>query len=397
MKKVVKRKKKNNRKWFVLTGIDILLVFVIAGILLFTKNPFEFHSPDTLIALSQLEVNIPKPEHRELSLLMVGDALIHGSVYKDAYQNGTYDFRPMLSLVKPITESFDLAYYNQETILGGTELGLSSYPRFNSPYEVGDAFLDAGFDLTSLATNHTLDKGEQGVLNSFAYWHDKNMITAGQYSSLEDRNQKRIYEKNGIKFAFFSYTTVTNGLLPPSGKEYLTNIYSYEKAKKDIEQVKDEVDFIIVAAHWGTEYTLKETTSQRQMAQELADLGVNLIIGTHPHVIEPVEYLNDGKTFVIYSLGNFISDQVGQDRLTGLMMAVTLSSTTYPDGNKENVVTNPKAELLYTKSTKGEKRNFKVYPYRNLDDTVLENYQETLQKYKSVVETYVKDIVWQVS
>ena len=223
------------------------------------------------------------------------------------------------------------------------------------------------------------------------------MITAGQYSSLEDRNQKRIYEKNGIKFAFFSYTTVTNGLLPPSGKEYLTNIYSYEKAKKDIEQVKDEVDFIIVAAHWGTEYTLKETKSQRQMAQELADLGVNLIIGTHPHVIEPVEYLNDGKTFVIYSLGNFISDQVGQDRLTGLMMAVTLSSTTYPDGNKENVVTNPKAELLYTKSTKREKRNFKVYPYRNLDDTVLENYQETLQKYKSVVETYVKDIVWQVS
>ena len=236
MKKVVKRKKKNNRKWFVLTGIDIFLVFVIVGILLFTKNPFEFHSPDTLIALSQLEVNIPKPEHRELSLVMVGDALIHGSVYKDAYQNGTYDFRPMLSLVKPITESFDLAYYNQETILGGTVLGLSSYPRFNSPYEVGDAFLDAGFDLTSLATNHTLDKGEQGVLNSLAYWHDKNMITAGQYSSLEDRNQKRIYEKNGIKFAFFSYTTVTNGLLPPSGKEYLTNIYSYEKAKKDIEQ-----------------------------------------------------------------------------------------------------------------------------------------------------------------
>ncbi len=109
------------------------------------------------------------------------------------------------------------------------------------------------------------------------------------------------------------------------------------------------MDFIIVAAHWGTEYTLKETKSQRQMAQELADLGVNLIIGTHPHVIEPVEYLNDGKTFVIYSLGNFISDQVGQDRLTGLMMAVTLSSTTYPDGNKENVVTNPKKQNCYTR------------------------------------------------
>lgn len=397
MKKCVKRKKQSHQKWFVLAILDFILVFVIVGILLFPKDSREIHSPDTLIALSQLEVEIPKTEHKELSLVMVGDALIHGSVYKDAYQNGTYDFRPMLELIKPITQSFDLAYYNQETILGGTELGLSSYPRFNSPYEVGDAFLDAGFNLASLATNHTLDKGEKGVLNSLAYWQDKDIITAGQYSSFESRNQKQIYEKNGIKFAFFSYTTVTNGLLPPSGKEYLTNIYSYEKAKKDIEQVKGEVDFIIVAAHWGTEYTLKETTSQRQMAQELANLGVNLIIGTHPHVIEPVEYLNDGKTFVIYSLGNFISDQVGQDRLTGLMMAVTLSSTTFPDGSKENLITNPKAELLYTKSTKKQKRNFKVYPYRNLNDTVLENYEEVLQKYKNVVETYVKDITWQVS
>ena len=393
----MKRKKQSHQKWFVLAILDFILVFVIVGILLFPKDSREIHSPDTLIALSQLEVEIPKTEHKELSLVMVGDALIHGSVYKDAYQNGTYDFRPMLELIKPITQSFDLAYYNQETILGGTELGLSSYPRFNSPYEVGDAFLDAGFNLASLATNHTLDKGEKGVLNSLAYWQDKDIITAGQYSSFESRNQKQIYEKNGIKFAFFSYTTVTNGLLPPSGKEYLTNIYSYEKAKKDIEQVKGEVDFIIVAAHWGTEYTLKETTSQRQMAQELANLGVNLIIGTHPHVIEPVEYLNDGKTFVIYSLGNFISDQVGQDRLTGLMMAVTLSSTTFPDGSKENLITNPKAELLYTKSTKKQKRNFKVYPYRNLNDTVLENYEEVLQKYKNVVETYVKDITWQVS
>lgn len=190
------------------------------------------------------------------SLLMVGDALIHSTLYQDAKTNDGYDFKPMLERIKPIASKYDLEYYNQETILGGEELGLSNYPRFNSPYEVGDAFIDAGFNLVSLATNHTMDKGEQGVLNSLAYWNkQKNILTAGSYSSFEDRDRKVIKEINGIKYAFFSYTTWTNGLSTPTGKEYLNNVYNEELVKADIERVKEEADVIIVAMHWGTEYS----------------------------------------------------------------------------------------------------------------------------------------------
>ena len=251
---------------------------------------------------------------------MVGDALIHSAVYQDAKTgNGTYDFTPMLELIKPISSKYDLAYYNQETILGGTELGLSNYPRFNSPYEVGDAFIDAGFNMVSLATNHTMDKNEEGVINSVNYWkkHKDKVVYSGQWISAEDREKEiaTIYEKNGIKYAFISYTIWTNGLETPTGKEYLNNVYSEEKAAADITKVRDKADIIIVAMHWGTEYSLGVDYKQDEIAKFLSDQGVQLIIGAHPHVVEPVEWINNGKTFVIYSLGNFISDQEGNERL----------------------------------------------------------------------------------
>lgn len=318
-----------------------------------------------------------------LSLFMVGDALIHSTIYDDAKNDDGYDFKPMIENVKPISSSYDLAYYNQETILGGVELGLSNYPRFNSPTEVGDAFIDAGFDMVSLATNHTMDKGETGVLNSLNYWNSKeNIVKAGQYSSFEDRDKIRIYEKNGIKYAFFSYTTHTNGLETPSGKEYLNNVYSDELAASDINKVRDKVDVVIVAMHWGTEYSLGVDEDQERIANYLSGLGVDIIIGAHPHVVEPITYV--GKTLVIYSLGNFISDQEGIERLTGLMVAVNIKKTV----DKENTaieLNNLKADLVYTKSQYA--KNFKLYPYSSLNSIILPNYMEYYEKYKNVVSS----------
>ena len=319
------------------------------------------------------------------SLIMVGDALIHSSIYMDAKTStGSYDFRPMLEKIKPIVSKYDLKYYNQETVLGGVELGLSNYPRFNSPYEVGDAFIDAGFNLVSLATNHTMDKGEQGVLNSLSYWgKQQNILTAGSYKSFEDRDRKVIKEINGIKYAFFSYTTWTNGLETPTGKEYLNNVYNEELAKNDIERVKDEVDIIIVAMHWGTEYSKGISDSQVEIANYLSSLGVDIIIGSHPHVVEPIEFI--GKTMVIYSLGNFISDQVGVERLTGLMVSVNIHKTVEKD-NTTISLENPEAELIYTYSaTHPQKRNFLVYPYSELNDDILKGYKEYYNTYKNVV------------
>lgn len=333
-----------------------------------------------------------KKEHRKeykASLIMVGDALIHSNIYLDAKnEDGSYDFKPMLEYTKPIIEQYDLKYYNQETILGGKDLGLSSYPRFNSPTEVGDAFIDSGFNLVSLATNHTMDKGEEGVLRSLNYWNSKeNIVKAGQYSSFDDRGQERIYDINGIKYAFFSYTTWTNGLETPTGKEYLNNVYSNEKAQEDIEKVKGKVDVILVAMHWGTEYSLGVDEKQTEIANYLSSLGVDIIIGSHPHVVEPVERI--GKTLVIYSLGNYISDQIGIERLTGLMLGVDITKIEEND-TAEISVNNIRADLVYTYSKYG--RGFKLYPYSKLNNIILPNYKEYYEKYKSVATERLNDI-----
>lgn len=339
---------------------------------------------------------VKKPKEYEASLFMIGDALIHSSVYMDAEKDdGTYDFKPMLELIKPIAKKYDLRYYNQETILGGAELGYSNYPRFNSPQAVGDAFLDAGFNLVSLANNHTMDKGETGVINSVNYWKSKkNIAFTGQWTSQEERDEAKIYKINGISYAFFSYTTWTNGLETPAGKEYLNNVYSYEKASNDINKVKDLVDVIIVAMHWGIEYSFNVSQSQINIANELSSLGVNLIIGAHPHVVEPVEYINDGKTLVIYSLGNFISDQAGIERLTGLMMEVKIKKRVEVDDIVNVSIVEPKAQLIYTKSSRSGKRNFKVYPYSKLNNDLLPNYNSYYETYKSVVSSKYPDLVW---
>lgn len=373
----------------VLMILAFLLLFGL--VVLFLKlNTSKKAKKDPVIEKEDVKV----PKIYEASVFMVGDALIHSNVYEDARgTDGSYDFKPMLEQIKPISIKYDLKYYNQETILGGATLGYSSYPRFNSPTEVGDAFLDAGFNLVSLATNHTMDKGEAGVINSVNYWKSKeNVVYSGQWTSNEEREESHVYNINGISYAFFSYTTWTNGLETPAGKEYLNNVYSPEKAAADIAKVKDLVDVIIVAMHWGTEYSLGVSSQQTEIANYLSSLGVNLIIGSYPHVVEPVEYINDGKTFVIYSLGNFISDQIGIERLTGLMMEVTIKKVVDVDDTVTISIDSPKAELIYTYSKYGS--NFKVYPYYRLDNTLLPNYMSYYEYYKGIVSSRYPELVW---
>ena len=208
-----------------------------------------------------------------LSFVAVGDALIHQGVYNAARaDDGAFDFSPMLRLVKDRIARHDLAFYNQETILGGVELGLSTYPCFNSPREVGDAFLDTGFNLVSLANNHTLDRRENGVLRSLEYWSEKeSVLTAGSYSTHEDRDEIRTVEVNGITCAFLAYTTLTNGLRPPEGKAYYVNVYDPEKVRMDVEKARAVADVIIVSMHWGSEYVFTPTKAQTEIAGRLAD------------------------------------------------------------------------------------------------------------------------------
>ena len=381
----MRKSKKVNMKYIIRRiGALLIIGLIIYGCFFFRMDKTSDKVNSSTNEQTNIKKEEEKPKETSLSLVMVGDALIHGALYDNMYVDGVYDFKPMLEVMKPIISKYDLAYYNQETILGGTELGLSTYPRFNSPYEVGDAFLDAGFNVVSMANNHTLDRGESAVNNSCAYWQDKektlNIYTAGSYCSLEDRDNVKIYEKNGIKYAMLSYTTVTNGINPPKGKEYFTNIYSDEKAKNDIEKYRDKVDLLMVAMHWGEEYTHKPINSQVRIANYLASLGVDIIIGAHPHVVEPIEKI--GNTLVIYSLGNFVSAQQGINKLTGLMVSVNVTKSYETN---ETTVSDVEAELLYTLKDYSNKRGFRVYPYTALTDSILPEHEKYYNEYMNIV------------
>ena len=340
------------------------------------------------------------------SVIAVGDNLIHSSVYKDANRlanyNG-YDFKPMYELIKPIVSKYDLAYYNQESILGGTELGLNDYPTFNSPQETGDAMIDAGFNLVSLATNHTMDSGERAVLASRKYWDSKKdkVMAVGSYSSSEDRNKIDIREVNGIKYTMLNYTYGTNGIQVPNGKDYLVNIWpvtglnplndnkyqEYKKiVKEDIDRVRDKVDLLMVAMHWGVEYQDMPNKYQEDAAKYLNSLGVDIIIGAHPHVVQPVTWVNN--TLVIYSLGNFLSahEVVNMSNRVGLMTSVDIIL-------KDNKIelSNLNNELLYTYYTNNYK-DFKIIPFSKINSNYLSNYKDVYDKYKKVVTSLDSNI-----
>ena len=370
--------------------ILVVLIVIALGLayFLFTTPKIEKPKEEKIEEKKEPEIKTSK-----LSLVMVGDGLLHSSVYNDAYKNGVYDFKPQLEYIKPIVQNYDLAFYNQESILGGTSLGLSSYPTFNSPQEFGDAMIDAGFNMVSLANNHTLDKGEKGVLSSCEYWQNKDVLTAGSYCSAEDADEIKIKEKNGIKYTLLAYTYGTNGISIPSGKEYLVNLYSDEKAKEDIEKVRDKVDLLIVSMHWGTEYRTEPTEEQKREAEYLSSLGVDIIIGTHPHVIEPITYIND--TLVIYSLGNFISAQSTSNdynTIVELMTSVDVIKEE-KDGKVTIKLDNLNNELLYNYYQRGSRwTNFKVIPFSQMNSTYNSDYQRLYNKYSDIVRMYNKDI-----
>ena len=333
---------------------------------------------------------VNKKEETKVSLIMVGDGLIHSSVYKDALKGDKYDFTDQVSLIKPIVSEYDLAFYNQETILGGTSIGLSDYPTFNSPWEFGDAMLDAGFNIVNLASNHTMDRGENAILKSCEYWKDKKILTAGSYCSKEEADEIKIFKKNNIKYTMLSYTYGTNGIAVPSGKEYLVNLYSDEKAKADIEKVRDKVDLLLVSMHWGVEYQSTPNDEQKREAEYLASLGADIIIGTHPHVIQPVTYIDD--TLVVYSLGNFISAQSTNNdynTMVELMTSVDVVKT-MEKGKSSIKLENLNNELLYNYYKKGGGRwyDFKVVPFSQMNTDYNSDYKRLYDKYGAVVKMY---------
>ena len=377
----------------------ILLVILSFLLLIFGIYYFVNNKKDKVLDNNKIEEE-EKVKEYSINLIMGGDALIHDKLYNACKIDNGYDFKPIFTYLKEYLKDYDIAYYNQETVLGGSEIGLSSYPAFNSPYEVGDALVDAGFNIVSLATNHTLDRGEKAVINSINYWKNKDVLTSGSYSSFEDKEEIRIKEANSIKYTLLNYTYGTNGIPVPNGKEYLVNIWPCtgndpnndtkyqeykEVVKKDIEKVRNKVDFLMVAMHWGVEYTHIPTSYQKDMAKFLSENGVDIIIGTHPHVVMPVTWIGD--TLVIYSLGNMISAQETKvDNNTTIGLLTSIKITKRVDGDNISIkLSDLNNELIYTYYE--NYTNFKVIPFSNPDiKTYLPDYERLYTKYSSIVK-----------
>lgn len=316
------------------------------------------------------------------SLMMVGDALLHQNYFSHGEkEDGTYDFRPSLRYIAPIVKNYDLAFYNQETVFGGKELGYSGYPNFNSPADFGEQMIEMGFNMVSLANNHTMDKGVRGALNSYDFWKEQPVITAGSWGSQEERDQFRIHEVNGITFAFLAYTYESNMRSIPNDKKYLIDIYDENLVRKDMARYRDEVDFIIVSLHFVQEYNHTPHPIHVQMATFVAEQGADIIIGHHPHVIQPIDFIGD--TLVIYSLGNFVSAQIGEPRLVELIASVEMVKIVTSDETFYRLE-NVKADLLYNYYTPYFKE-FTVYPMSQVPLSIMPDRDAKYQAYAKII------------
>lgn len=258
----------------------------------------------------------PVPVTSTITISAVGDILLHKAVYRDAAVGDGYDFKPMFESVKPYLEKADITFANSESIMSGKEIGISDYPMFGSPVEIGEALKSVGVDVVSMANNHTLDKREKGVRAAINNWNQLGVAYTGAYESQEDRDRIRVIEENGVKVAFLSYTYGTNGIPVPEGKPYLVGLLDKELMSKEIRKAKEVADVVVASLHFGIEYQLQPNDEQKEWATFAANEGADIILGHHPHVLQPVEWITrpDGsKAFVIYSLGNFIAAQELQE------------------------------------------------------------------------------------
>ena len=303
------------------------------------------NTTDTTISIIPINTptptDIPTPEPTatptpSISLIMVGDMLMHTPVEKSALQeDGSYDYSAIFSETADLIEEADLALVNQEVIIGGEELGISGYPAFNAPYELGHELAEVGFDVVCQGTNHALDKGRKGLLNCMNFWEENypEIAVLGIHDSRESQDEIYVYEQDGIKIAILNYTYGTNGIPLPDGMPYAVDLLEKEKVVSDIQRAEELADFTILCPHWGTEYELGVSAMQEKWTAIFLENGVDLVLGTHPHVIEPIEWVRDEETgqqmLVYYSLGNFVNWTSGSgagiaNRMVGGMAKVTI-------------------------------------------------------------------------
>ena len=413
-------KKKNDinyskvqKSLIVIVSILFILLIVIACFN-YIKNRNDYQN---LIDTSKQEIENQKQENAKkeaeenkeeeptdttFTMAAIGDIMCHNTQYNDAYNKdtGAYDFSYVFDDISLYTKTADICVGNLETTFAGEDVGYSGYPTFNTPDSLAYELKDIGVDVLSTAGNHALDKGFNGLSRTIDVLNDADIAHTGTYKTEEEQNTILTKYVKGIKIAFVNFTYGTNGIKIPSGKEFCVNLIDNDLITKQLDLAKSQnPDIIVACMHWGTEYKTTPNDTQKELSTFLFQNGVDIILGTHPHVLEPMEKqtvtLEDGTTkdgFVIYSLGNFISGQTAENTKTSIILNLTI--TKHTDGK----ITIDKAEYkpiyMYTdKSLKTKKMklldiNKNIYNYENYIDStinktlydILKNEQEKVTK-----------------
>ena len=376
-KRLLVQKRRRRRITLVAVCCLVLLIVIASAIRAIGNRISDSTSePDTPTSSAQDTAETKKQEEKEepeeqvyepasVSLIAVGDNLIHNTLLKDASNgDGSYDFTSFYENIKPYVEAADIAFVNQESPLGTGEP--AGYPCFNTPQACGEALIDAGFDVIGHANNHAMDSGSSAMYDTLDFWDshaDDGIIRVGIARDAEDRANVRYIERNGLKIGFLAYTYGLNGNSLPEDNPDLVSLIDKDKIAEEMAKVRENCDAVVVAMHWGQEYQDTENEEQAELAEFLAENGASVIIGSHPHVCQPAKWIeadNGNRAFCIYSTGNFISAQDKSATMVEGMLQVTLTRQT--DGSI--VVENPGVMPLvcwYNSSW----RNYTVIP---LDD-----------------------------
>lgn len=376
---------KKQRKHGCLSLIGALMLIIC---LLFCQNTYAASdSADTSVSLEEFDI----------TLMAVGDNLLHmGIVNTGRQSDGTRNYDFLFDGISNFLEMADIKIINQETIFGGNQLGFHGFPKFNSPSEVSDAIAKAGFNVVLQATNHTADQGLNGIQNCLDLWKSHpEVLVAGLHepfpADLPTQNRIPLLEVNGCTFAFLNYTYGPNSnSVPSSISERLDMLCAVDETSRMIDfttlnpQVLTDItaagllaDVVVVCPHWGTEYSTVPSSYQEKFALQMTEAGADVIIGTHPHVVQPVAWIhadNGNRALCYYSLGNYVSTQQrAQSMLEGLAW-VTFHVT--PSGvsiSEENSGVIP----LVCHYSSGPVRLKNVY--------LLENYTEALARSHGII------------
>ena len=340
---------------------------------------------------TELPVVEPPKEDTHMTMSVIGDIMCHNTQYKDAYVSSTdtYDFSYVFEDIKQHISSADIAVGNLETTFAGKEKGYSNYPRFNTPEQLAYNLKDFGIDVLSTANNHSMDTNYNGIVSTINYLKDAGISHVGTNTSWYEQNEILIKEVNGIKVAFLAFTYGTNGITVPTDKAFAVNLIDDEFILKQISLAKElNTDLICANMHWGIEYQTKQNSEQDRLTNLLFTNGVDVILGSHPHVLQPMEKktitLEDGTTkdcFVIYSLGNFMSGQTK----TNTRNSVILNMSFTKDGETEKTTIDSVSYVpiyMYKRSSGGTRR------YKVLD------IEKTIQNYENGTDTSIGKSVY---